>query len=615
MKKQIYLLFITIISFLLLIGIAIGSSFYAKSIKVTSGVADFSSFNLDSVNNLVGEWEMYPNKLIASKLENETPIYTKLPSYNLINKTSFNYASYRMVLNNIPLNKDINISVHGEIEGFAIYLNGELFATNNLLRDDDGLINFDHLDTIYYSTQETLEVIIEVSNYTFANAGLTKAPKISSAAVYAKNFTRTLTIKALIIGALIFIALYHLIVIGIRNNEPRAFFFSLFALMGVVQVVFQRDLYTSYYNNLFFYSQTIILYINQITTYLINLLFFIIIYLFYKAKERLHPNFFELILFITPLFLIFISLIIPTSFFASIDNIFNILSIINSILLIVYASLNAKKQDYATYIIISSVGLFSCLLIDNLVNINILPFSFNTLPGFYIIFTFIYSSVTAFIRETNISGVDELVELNKKIRDTEFAFLNSQIRSHFIYNSLNSIQSLINTNPIQAAELVEDFSMYLRTRLEFNKMPQLFNIEDELENIRTYLNIEKARFGKRVNFVYDLKAGDFLIPPLTVQPLVENAVKHGISMRRVGGTVTISTYDDENYIYIKVADDGIGFDPSTLSEKQRVGTENIRSRLSLHLNATLSINSQINKGTESIIKIPKKVSGQKKGSS
>ena len=149
--------------------------------------------------------------------------------------------------------------------------------------------------------------------------------------------------------------------------------------------------------------------------------------------------------------------------------------------------------------------------------------------------------------------------------------MNTQIQSHFIYNTLNSIQALCNTNPHKASELIEDFSMYLRTRLEFNKMPILIDIEDELENIRTYLNIEKARFGNRVNYQYNLKVGDFKIPPLTVQPLVENAVKHGISKKKGGGTVTISTFSDDDFIYIVVEDNGLGFDPELLSEK-RVGT-------------------------------------------
>ena len=213
-------------------------------------------------------------------------------------------------------------------------------------------------------------------------------------------------------------------------------------------------------------------------------------------------------------------------------------------------------------------------------------------------------SLVLYKREIELTNVQEIIRLNNKIRDTEFTFLNTQIQSHFIYNTLNSIQSLCNTNPSKASELIEDFSTYLRTRLEFNKMPYLIDIEDELENIRTYLNIEKVRFENRVNYDYDLKVGAFKIPPLSVQPLVENAVKHGISKKRGGGKILISTYEDENFIYISVQDDGLGFDVESLNEKQRVGTENIRHRLALHLDATLLIDSQVNKGTIAIIKIP-----------
>ncbi|MFA7367768.1 MAG: ATP-binding protein, partial [Bacilli bacterium] len=116
----------------------------------------------------------------------------------------------------------------------------------------------------------------------------------------------------------------------------------------------------------------------------------------------------------------------------------------------------------------------------------------------------------------------------------------------------------------------------------------------------------KQRFGKRINVTYNLLVGEFKVPPLTIQPLVENAVKHGISKKREGGTIFISSTEDNNFIYVSIADNGIGFELKNLPEKQRVGTQNIRHRLNLHLNATLEINSQINEGTIATIKIPKK---------
>ncbi|MDD4213146.1 MAG: histidine kinase, partial [Bacilli bacterium] len=356
------------------------------------------------------------------------------------------------------------------------------------------------------------------------------------------------------------------------------------------------------------------LYIHQIGIHLATLFFFLILFSFYNPRTR-KMNTFETILLIFPIALFMTIIFTPVQIFTSHMTIFKLLNLLNLVLLTIYTLSHNKRMEYNAFLVILSVGFLVSYTYDLLTDNNIILYAENISSGFFIIMTLIYSSIVAFMRESEISSVEEIIQLNKKIRDTEFTFLNSQIQSHFIYNSLNSIQALINTNPGKAAELVEDFSTYLRTRLEFNKMPQLLNIEDELENIRTYLNIEKARFGKRVNYAYDLKVGDFLIPPLTVQPLVENAVKHGISMKKNGGTVTISTYEDENFIYIKVSDDGIGFDSSTLNATKRVGTENIRNRLNLHLNATLTIASQVNVGTESIIKIPKKIPIRKKSGS
>jgi sensor histidine kinase YesM len=317
------------------------------------------------------------------------------------------------------------------------------------------------------------------------------------------------------------------------------------AIAGAIQVAFYQNRYNFFFGSVLQIPDEVATYIHQLAIHLVIFFFFLTLDSLYhpKGKHKLNPI--EQTLFILPLIFIVASFVIPNYLYNAYINIFKVLSLVNVLLIVIYTVINDKKQPYNHFLITVSTGLFLIYGYDLLSDANVIRYTEEMSSGLYILFSFIYSSVLAFMRESEISSVEQIIQLNKKIRDTEFTFLNSQIQSHFIYNSLNSIQALINTNPEKAAELVEDFSTYLRTRLEFNKMPQLLNIEDELENIRTYLNIEKARFGKRVNYVYNLKVGDFMIPPLSVQPLVENAVKHGISMKKNGGTITISTYDEK----------------------------------------------------------------------
>ena len=112
----------------------------------------------------------------------------------------------------------------------------------------------------------------------------------------------------------------------------------------------------------------------------------------------------------------------------------------------------------------------------------------------------------------------------------------------------------------------------------------------------------------RLNVVYDIKTVDFSIPPLSVEPLVENAVKHGVCKKIKGGTVKISTNEDEMYIYVIVEDNGIGFNIETLkeaSEKGSVGLRYIKTRLKQLANADFDIMSSKNVGTKAIIKVKK----------
>ena len=124
---------------------------------------------------------------------------------------------------------------------------------------------------------------------------------------------------------------------------------------------------------------------------------------------------------------------------------------------------------------------------------------------------------------------------------------------------------------------------------------------------RNPLEIEKMRFEDTLEIEYDIKCVDFALPVLTVQPIVENAVKHGTSKKRGGGRVTVATFEDkENYI-VKVSDTGCGFDPEKPRDdgKRHVGIANVRKRLSNMCNGSLTIESEIGVGTVATIKIPK----------
>lgn len=165
--------------------------------------------------------------------------------------------------------------------------------------------------------------------------------------------------------------------------------------------------------------------------------------------------------------------------------------------------------------------------------------------------------------------IKESQELEKKLWQSRAELVSSQIKPHFIYNTLNSIRYLISEDPEAARKTVYDFSTYLRSNLESIGGSKEVPFSDELKHIRAYLNIEKIRFEDRLNVVEDIQAKSFLVPPLSIQPLVENAVKHGICRKMSGGTVTIRSREEKDDYVVVIEDDGEGFDVSVVEEKER----------------------------------------------
>ena len=180
----------------------------------------------------------------------------------------------------------------------------------------------------------------------------------------------------------------------------------------------------------------------------------------------------------------------------------------------------------------------------------------------------------------------------------------SQIKPHFIYNTLNAIQD-IDGMPEDAQNAIVNFSRYLRENLDFLTSSNMIPFNKELEHVNKYVNLEKLRFGAKINVTFDIQASDFLIPSLSLQMIVENAIKHGITKKYEGGTVAISSYEKDNKFFIVVNDDGVGFDVNKVIGDTHLGFKNSRERLRHFVNGDLVIESEINKGTKVTVIIPK----------
>lgn len=206
-------------------------------------------------------------------------------------------------------------------------------------------------------------------------------------------------------------------------------------------------------------------------------------------------------------------------------------------------------------------------------------------------------------------GILVAKDIEKKMYEAELKtqIMLSQIQPHFLYNTLGVIYHLCDKDPQTAKTATSDFSKYLRMNLDSLKLTAPVPFESELDHVRIYLSFEKMRFEEQLNIVYNIGVTGFLIPALSVQPLVENAVKYGVGKAEDGGTVTITTEETDDSIKIIVSDDGVGFDVDEPKDDGRshTGIENVRNHLWSMIKGTLDIESVKGVGTKATITIPK----------
>ena len=205
----------------------------------------------------------------------------------------------------------------------------------------------------------------------------------------------------------------------------------------------------------------------------------------------------------------------------------------------------------------------------------------------------------------------KIAEQDRELTETRIATMMSQIKPHFIYNTLGSIEQLCELDPAMAEKMVHNFAKYLRGNFGEldNKRP--IRMAQEIAHCKYYVSIEQVRFPD-IKIIFDIQIDDFQIPALSVQPLIENAIKHGLMKLPKGGSVWISSYETEHTYCVKVEDNGVGFDTSALlKDRKQIGLRNIRGRLKAMCDGTLTVESRPGEGTKVLIQIPKKQKGMR----
>ena len=216
------------------------------------------------------------------------------------------------------------------------------------------------------------------------------------------------------------------------------------------------------------------------------------------------------------------------------------------------------------------------------------------------------SHINAAARARELEAEQQI--LKRELQENRISIMLSQMKPHFIFNTLNTIYHLCDIDPAKAKSTISSFSTYLRNNINNLDQSEMIYFEKELSFINAYLDIEKVRFDDELLISYDITVSNFKLPVLTVQPIVENAVKHGTSKKEGISNLYISTRETDAFYEIEIRDTGVGFDmsvPRPDDGRKHIGIGNVRQRLETLCGGTLTIESTPGVGTTATIQIPK----------
>lgn len=612
------ILIITIIATVL----AIASPFIAGNInrqlsgtpEIINGKGDFTNTKSDYTLYLTGEWEYYDGIHIISNREQVAPTISKIPTpivepITSLSKANGFTASYKITVSNLQYENAIIYVPH--FAGiYNVFVNGIKVTQSGTYIDQKAHANLDLIaSNVKFEPQNTYEIVIEATCNMMPSLYMT--PVISNID-YTMTYSKIAqTFRSLLTGVVLFCGLFIFAFSVKRSFILSSKWLPVLCACVAVRMMISTEGY-SVFSFLFPYidyeSITLIICVSTFIIKLVALLFYsetldlkidkkvIAVFCFVFLALSLVAGVLPYIIFSPYYYIIIQAATIPLD-----------IIILSNICNCVVRKLPYAKLYLTGYITILLGTLVDCFYTNGVISFMSSQFMPICFTIFIITFVVIYFEKISKIFNTAL----KTAEVEKELEIANTSLMISQIQPHFLYNALNTIKYLIKRDPKSAEKAVISFSKYLRGNMDSITQKAPIPFADELEHTKHYCDIELLRFGDKLNIVYDTPVTNFVIPALSVQPLVENAIKHGVTKKIEGGTVTVTTNEDENNYIIKIQDDGVGFDVQNPDLKPseahaHIGVNNVRERLINMINAEFIIESQIDVGTCVTIKIPKK---------
>lgn len=621
--------FISVLLFVvcLTVGVFLVSHFHSRILRepcIRQGVLDLEGWEPDKchVLHLDGEWEFFWNRWIVSEgLESADSdglffVPGKWSNYRLNGDKlpADGIASYRIHVKNCPDSVDFVSYVPNFLSGYRIYFNDRLATSRgvsrlgNVKRDiGPGAAGRTYISVYSYSNvphDPDFDLIIEVTGENLA--GLTLTPVLAENDHEYLNSSFRYMLASIYFGVmLISLVILAFILHGsFRGIQSRLLY--LFNLMMFVRVLLKDEFFGLLQIFLPFGNYYRFNNILKVLTLLLPFIFFFYItgIMEFTIKKDKVVKFviFEVIL------LVCISICTKMGYTKE-EFSLTLVSLLPFIPMLVFLYRNmAKGKEGVLPIALCLMFLIGSLLTGSLYRSGLVVLNLSMLPPTFFL-AFIVTQDYIFIHKIMVrhNEVLEAANLKLQLEESQTSLMLSQIKPHFLYNALVAIQVLCTKDPQGAQTAIFNFSQYLRANMSSISSSKPIPFAQELNHIKNYTAIEKLRFQNRLNIHYDIKTTDFSVPPLTIEPIVENAIKHGATKNVEGGNVWLASWETEAAYVVRITDDGPGFDVSALDQEETEphGIRNIMFRLKQVAGADIAFKSLIDQKTEVTVTIPK----------
>lgn len=573
---------------------------------LTDGNIDLTRWKKADENvRLDGKWEFHWNQLLTYNdlIHNGSGIHAPVPdtwnnySINGIKLPGQGYATYRLhVVSHLPQNTLLGLYADSFSSAYKLFINEELVAWSGQVGQNAGAeIGRYKPQPVFFNIPDAeFDIIIQVSNFQHSRGGFWHSLLIGSPEGILKYHNTLLSKEVFIFGVLTIVSLFYFFNYLFMKDIKVSLYFFLLCFFSALTI----DLTGGFFlcrllPSLPFNWVIFILYSANGWTLFFLLLF---IHEIYRCRfSALAKNAYLGLMAIMQLIFCFT----PGPFYTRLDNTINTLGafvIFSTIISILWGIRQGYKNGWLYLTGMLVVG--GAYLNDLLIKTNIM-----TTDCGEIMYTgaFIYIFLHMVIQAKNIKDFHE-----NKIK-AELCFLQAQIKPHFIFNTINAIISVSRYDMEKARDLLIKFTAYLRKSIDLEGITDIVSLRNEIELAESYLAIEKARFEERLEASFEINADlETKVPILILQPVIENAVYHGILPKKEGGRIQISVKAEGKVLRFKVGDNGVGMNTEQNFRKDGVGLANIEARLRKHYGSSLQIKSSPLIGTEVTWDIPLK---------